>query len=534
MAKFEVKVEGAKYEVDAPNEETAWLWANQTHMQGKILPTESTIDKRQETYNPTAEMSTPQLLAAGAGKSVYDTARGLGQITGVLDKKQIEEADALDKPLMKTNAGVAGNIGGQVMQMIAPGGMLRKTKTAQKAIQSLNDVRGGSLIPPVIGSASFAATQPVTGDDSRAGNMVEAGLAGAAGQAGVNKLVTMGRNAAAQEASKLLEKSQNSIRDKTLKESIDSGYVVTPTLANGSKTAKTIEGLTGSARANQLAMVRNQPNTNRLAKEYLGIGDDVPLSDDILDVARQPHNQVYEEIASLPAIKPAPGYLGTKAPVTKDGRAVLEELKQTRFDAKEYHRHSNITGDPNSAKQARALDAKAKELETQLEDMAQASGNPGLVDRFRSARRELAKINTIENVVNPATGDVDAVALGKLYKKGAPLDGAAKKIADFANAYSGIAKVPGPGYGAGVTAVDAGLMSGGLAGGNAGLAALPAARYLGRNAIMGKTAQEKLANKSYETSASNKLLKDLLTEENVKRIEGAKFLLPALVNTSRE
>ena len=33
MAAYEVDVEGVTYEVDAPDENTAWAWANQVHRQ---------------------------------------------------------------------------------------------------------------------------------------------------------------------------------------------------------------------------------------------------------------------------------------------------------------------------------------------------------------------------------------------------------------------------------------------------------------------------------------------------------------------
>ena len=32
MAKYEVTVEGSRYEVEAPDENTAWQWANYTHL----------------------------------------------------------------------------------------------------------------------------------------------------------------------------------------------------------------------------------------------------------------------------------------------------------------------------------------------------------------------------------------------------------------------------------------------------------------------------------------------------------------------
>jgi hypothetical protein len=43
MATFEVDVDGATYEVDAPDENTAWQWANETHKQAK--PKQSTLSQ---------------------------------------------------------------------------------------------------------------------------------------------------------------------------------------------------------------------------------------------------------------------------------------------------------------------------------------------------------------------------------------------------------------------------------------------------------------------------------------------------------
>jgi hypothetical protein len=43
MATFEVDVDGATYEVDAPDENTAWQWANETHKQA--IPKQSMMSK---------------------------------------------------------------------------------------------------------------------------------------------------------------------------------------------------------------------------------------------------------------------------------------------------------------------------------------------------------------------------------------------------------------------------------------------------------------------------------------------------------
>jgi len=61
--------------------------------------------------------------------------------------------------------------------------------------------------------------------------------------------------------------------------------------------------------------------------------------------------------------------------------------------------------------------------------------NQTLVDRFRDARRNMAKSYDVEAVTNPSTGDVSATGLGRLLKQGKPLTGNLKLIADSANSF---------------------------------------------------------------------------------------------------
>lgn len=66
MAKFAVNVEGAKYEVEAPDENTAWQWAYTTHMQDK---------------KPAAKPAAPKIPERTFGEAVSDVgAAGLGGI----------------------------------------------------------------------------------------------------------------------------------------------------------------------------------------------------------------------------------------------------------------------------------------------------------------------------------------------------------------------------------------------------------------------------------------------------------------------
>lgn len=60
MAKFKVKVEDATYRVDAPDENTAWDWANQTHSQGKASsPDSKSTPVKPTSFTPTNITGTP-------------------------------------------------------------------------------------------------------------------------------------------------------------------------------------------------------------------------------------------------------------------------------------------------------------------------------------------------------------------------------------------------------------------------------------------------------------------------------------------
>ena len=61
--------------------------------------------------------------------------------------------------------------------------------------------------------------------------------------------------------------------------------------------------------------------------------------------------------------------------------------------------------------------------------------NQTLVDRFREARKTMAKSYDVESVTNVSTGDVSATGLGRLLQQGKPLTGDLKMIADSANSF---------------------------------------------------------------------------------------------------
>lgn len=63
-------------------------------------------------------MSGVEKFAAGYGKAIPDIAMGIGQRIGLVSQDAVDERKKIDAPLMKTGAGIAGNIAGNVAPMV--------------------------------------------------------------------------------------------------------------------------------------------------------------------------------------------------------------------------------------------------------------------------------------------------------------------------------------------------------------------------------------------------------------------------------
>lgn len=103
---------------------------------------------------------------AGAGKGITDIGQGIGQMVGLSNRQDVTEKRALDAELMKTGAGRAGEIAGQVTAAIP---------TA--FIPGANTVLGGAAIGAGLGLAQPSANTSET--------LQNIGMGGAGGAAGV-------------------------------------------------------------------------------------------------------------------------------------------------------------------------------------------------------------------------------------------------------------------------------------------------------------------------------------------------------------
>ncbi len=470
-------------------------------------------------------IKTPQgvdRFLSGAGKAMVDVGRGVGQMVGLVDKEDVAESRALDAPLMNTGAGKVGNIAGGVA-----------TAVPTLAIPGANTVAGAGLV-----GAAFGAAQPTVEGESRLKNAAVGGATGAAAQYLGGKVSQWaGKKLSERAAAASTKEAQNAVRDATLKEARQAGYVVPPSTTNPTITNRVAESVAGKAQTQQIASVKNQQVTNRLARRALGLGDDAPLTKETLNAVRSKAGGVYRAIEAAGEIATDDSYvddlariassvdevakdfpdlnLNNNEEVTKlvDGllrekfssKGAIEATKQLRKAAS-----GNLSGINAADPAKRALGYAQRDAAAAIEDQMirhlEASGKGGLAKAFDDSRKLIAKTYSVESALNEGSGNVVARLLGGQLKKGKPLSGELETIAKFAQAFGKSAQeiTDSPG----VSAVDA--IVGGVGGStvNPALFALPVGRNVARSAITSRGLNQAMGTPKYAPGkAGSALLK---------------------------
>lgn len=358
---------------------------------------------------------------AGLGKAGTDLVRGLGQMTGFVSRADADATKKADAPLMATTAGKVGNFIGNVIPA-----------AATSFIPGANTYTGATLI-----GAGLGALQPVGTEDSRLLNMGVGAGAGLAGQYLGNKVGAAIENRLSNRTAALTaEQSRNAVRDTTVRDALDAGFVLPPSQSpTAGRVGRTLEGLSGKITTAQNASVKNQEVTNALAREALGLPPDVALSEQALKQVRAAAGKSYEAVKQIQ--RPVTADATYVNEITSLGRewqsaaqrfpnlvkndgidslitdlnvsAVKPEeavtlIKKLRFDGK-----ANMRAADDPAKQAlgRAQLEATKALEGLLERKLGANpANADLVKNMRDARALIAKSYAVEDALNPGTGNV--------------------------------------------------------------------------------------------------------------------------------
>lgn len=454
--------------------------------------------------NPTKGMSDAYLGVAGYGKAVPDMAMGAGQLVGLADAEDVKERRRLDAPLMETTAGAVGNFAGNVAAAVPFSiGPAAATVPGSAALGGLY----GALQPTEQGAAG------------KIQNAAVGAVANAAITGGMNKI----SNALTNEAKALsLKRSQDALKNQTLKEAQEMGMVVPPAQANPTMMNRILEGYAGKITTSQGAKIKNQEIVNQAAKTELGIHPAIPVERDELMAIRQNAGRAYDTLKNVGTLTADPQYQAAleniqrqEAVIAKNfpglanqgvlnltqqlsapqfsAESAVELMKRLKFDGNQ----NRFNMDPATKALGKAQVAAAEALENLFDRTLTAKGDKTTLNAFRQARIQIAKSYTVEKALNPATGNINAQVWAREQRKGKPLSGDIEKVASFANAFPD-AVGEYRGSAPGVSPLDF-AAAGGIAAAaqNPSLLATIAGRPIMRSVILSKPYQAAMTTPSY-------------------------------------
>jgi hypothetical protein len=239
------------------------------------------VPKQGEMYSPTDDMSWSDRLAAGVGKGMVDTGRGvyqlgasLGHAAGLVSDEKMKEiqqdvdsAHERDQALMNTGWGKAGDIiGAAIPAAFVPG----------------TGIMGGAAA-----GAAMGAAQPVPTGESRAQNMGLGAAGGAAGGAVGKVFKWLGGFG-------VPEERQASV-DLLNKEGIPTS-VAQKTASKGAQTAERASSMISDDQRDFMAA--QQPKFNAAVLRRIGVADASKADPDVMDKAEKAITGVMDDVGS--------------------------------------------------------------------------------------------------------------------------------------------------------------------------------------------------------------------------------------------
>jgi len=294
------------------------------------------------------------------------------------------------------------------------------------------------------------------------------------------------------------------------------GYVIPPKdIPGAGPVGRTLQAVGGKLRTQQTAAIRNQPITNDLVKQDLGIEKGASIDKESLAEVTKRATEPYRQIEAINVpFKTTDGFrksisdlakplreFGQKYPnIVKNDeiRGLVDDLSKDEFSPNEsvfIIRRLREQGNANMAATRIKPDAIKSELgraqlkasgamEDLVEERLGEMGQPKLLGDFRAGRRLYAKAMQVAKSTDPS-GNVNASALSKALQKGVPLDGNMLKVAKIASTHPKATQLATSlGGEEGLTVFDTWLAGGELAAGHP----IGAAAVLLRPTIRGRLA----------------------------------------------
>lgn len=388
---------------------------------------------------------------AGVANKGLDLAMGEGKGFRFPD-----QAKALDNAL--TSAGlpqpenaVERVVGDATSALAGTGGVVKAGQAlAQRAASPVAQGVGKALAAdPTLQGVSSVTSAGASGTTREAGGgqgaQVAAGLVGAIAPVGLSQR-------------RVLTDAGRQTREAAQK-AHEAGFKIPPADLSPGPGVELLSGLSGKIKTAQEASARNQNVSNSLARRALGLADDVDLNIDTLEALRKQAAGAYAPVAAAGTVTPTKAFTdalddaikpfvsqsksfpGMKVPEVVSDIAALRSPQFDAGDALNAIRTMREGADKayraGEAQSGKAYRQAASALEDALETHLKGLGQPGadILKGFRDARQQIAKTWTVQNALNPANGNINAIKLASDLTKNKPLTGELRTVGEFAQAF---------------------------------------------------------------------------------------------------
>ncbi|MCP5014622.1 MAG: hypothetical protein GY938_04985 [Ketobacter sp.] len=237
------------------------------------------------------------------------------------------------------------------------------------------------------------------------------------------------------------------------------GYVTPPSQGGtASRGAQLSEGLGGKIKVKQEAISRNQQVTNKIVARELGLPEGELITVDALSGIRATAGQAYEAVRGAGRVFTDIKYrrdLSAAASQFKNAAkdfpkvaksevtAIIDSLRKAEFDAgagvdaiRILRNKADVAFRGGDKGLGGSYKAAANAIEGTIERHLGRGGDAALLNNFRNARQKIAKTYTVQDALQGRiTGEINASVLAAKLKKGKPLTGGLRTVAEFANTF---------------------------------------------------------------------------------------------------
>lgn len=212
-------------------------------------------------------------------------------------------------------------------------------------------------------------------------------------------------------------------RMETLRAGQEIGLVAQPTSVRPSVANQVRESIAGPGKLNLAASIQNQRAATEAGKAQLGLPPDAELVPSTFEALKREAGKPYRELEQLTG-----------------GKNLLEQVQQKRADAAAFWRANGNAPSPELRKAAMAAEQEAHQFEVAIDQLAQQTGRPDLLNRVRGARQSFGQIYDVEAATNVGDGHIVMSVLGGMKDAGRPLSGNLDTIGKWWNAFGPVSR----------------------------------------------------------------------------------------------